>query len=115
MGIAIFSRKQVEELVQFCKKHNKPQFFLAKDQGLYLGQTVGSHKTNDFQNNVQYAKGCDPKLDDELWWDNSRDIAGGDDFGEHLPLEMLEEPLTDDSWKTFKVKITETELTFIVE
>lgn len=114
MGIAIFTRKQVEELVQFCKKHNKTQFFLAKDQGLYIGQTVGSQKNNDFENNIQYANGCDPKLDDDEWWDNSRDIAGGDDFGEHLPLGTIEKTLADNSWKNLKVKITETELTFIV-
>ncbi|MEZ9359041.1 DUF3085 domain-containing protein, partial [Vibrio cyclitrophicus] len=55
------------------------------------------------------------KLDDDEWWDNSRDIAGGDDFGEHLPLGTIEKTLADNSWKNLKVKITETELTFIVE
>lgn len=33
---------------------------------------------------VAHAQGCNPKTDAN-WYDNSRDLVGGDDFGEHLP------------------------------
>lgn len=68
-----------------------PAVILVHDQGVYLmsngepgdlldpadeGKAFAPHY-------VAYAKGCNPKLDEE-WWDNGRDLVGGDDFAETL-------------------------------
>lgn len=115
MGIARFTRKQVEVLVQFGSELNKEKFFLAKDQGLYLGITNGSHEKGDFSNCIQYAKGCDPKLNSDDWYETARSIAGGDDFGEHLDIDILVSVLRDKNWTQFNVRITANELQFLVK
>ncbi len=50
---------------------------LVHDQGVYImsmAQPVG-------QRTIVYAEGCNPDIDAD-WWERSRRLVGGDDFGE---------------------------------
>ena len=73
----------LHKLVTFCRKNNQKQYFIAKDQGAYLGASCGGDN-----NCIFYFRGCDPKKDTD-WYDNAHAKFGGDDFGEHLSLDGL--------------------------
>jgi hypothetical protein len=63
----------------------KPGVILVHDHGVYLMSNGEPHDlVKDETSYVVYAEGCDPKHDAE-WWETSRDLVGGDDFGETLP------------------------------
>lgn len=64
---------------------------LVHDQGVYLmsagepGDPLdGKGDGKYFRRYVAYAEGCDPTKDKDTWWETSRELVGGDDFGEHL-------------------------------
>ncbi|CCN40068.1 hypothetical protein VIBNIFTn2_120050 [Vibrio nigripulchritudo FTn2] len=113
MSKLIFTRTQVQEVSNFCNDNNLETFFVAKDDGIYIGASVGSNKDNSFKNCIQYAEGCDPKqneLEHGDWYENARDLAGGDDFGEYLDASVLHEVLKQDYWTKFVITITPTQM-----
>lgn len=84
-----------------------PALFFVHDQGVYLmsnGEPRDIVTTDETAETtyVAYAEHCNPKTDDE-WWDNSRDLVGGDDFAETLPINS--------SWLTKCGKYEEIEIT----
>ncbi|WP_224067894.1 hypothetical protein [Vibrio penaeicida] len=50
MSKLIFTRTQVQEVSNFCNDNNLETFFVAKDDGIYIGASVGSNKDNSFKN-----------------------------------------------------------------
>jgi hypothetical protein len=73
----------VKRLVQFCQTNSLTNYFIAKDQGAYLGASTGK------DNNILfYFAGCNPDKDADFY-DNAHDKFGGDDFGEQLKLQDL--------------------------
>ncbi|UTZ34951.1 DUF3085 domain-containing protein (plasmid) [Vibrio campbellii] len=117
MSKLIFTKTQVQELSAFCSDNNLANFFLAKDQGVYIGATVGSHKDNSFKNCIKYAEGCDPEQDESIhgdWWENSAHLCGGGDFGEHLEVSILLNVIKLESWSKFIVTLTPTQLSFSI-
>ncbi|GLQ71184.1 DUF3085 domain-containing protein [Vibrio penaeicida] len=117
MSKLIFTRTQVQELSNFCNDNNLETFFLAKDNGIYIAATVGSNKDNTFKNCVQFAEGCDPDQDEAVygdWYENARDLAGGDDIGEYLDVSILLDVLKQDNWKNFVITLTQTQLTISI-
>lgn len=62
-----------------------PGLFFVHDQGVYL---MSNGEPRDVEGNnsyVAYAEHCNPAVDAE-WWDNARELVGGDDFAEVLPV-----------------------------
>lgn len=94
------SRSQVQSLVAFCDAAGQTEFFIAKDQGAYVGSSTGAEP---HQQCLFYFKGCDPTKD-ENFYENARASFGGDDFGEHLPVSHLRAELADSA--VAKVRIT---------
>ena len=104
-----FNAAEVRRLVEHSKGKEHPAenygqpldmkeyLYLVHDQGVYLMSGAKEHlKLNDDQNFpsrsfVAYAEGCDPK--DEDWYEVSRQMVGGDDFGEPLPLSCFDNAL----------------------
>lgn len=80
--------KDVRELSEFLKRHNKTEWFLAKDQGAYVGATAGSNADGTFENLIYYFAGCNPDKDEDFY-ETSRWKFGGDDFGQMLPAEWI--------------------------
>lgn len=66
------------------------QLFLVKDSGAYLMSGASERQARDDGSGcmVTYAKGCNPKNDEDCW-ENSRALCGGDDFAEALPVAMF--------------------------
>jgi len=69
------------------KSTKKKSFTFVKDEGIYI---MNSYYNKNEKNKVIYAKGYNPKTNDNCW-DDCRYVLGGDDFAESLPIkdEML--------------------------
>lgn len=90
----------------------KPGLLFVKDDGIYLmssgipGDTDGVVK-----NCVLYADGFDPVTNEDCW-DDCRDAVGGDDFVEHIGLDVFKEAIV---LGADAVYITATDTHLIVE
>ena len=64
----------------------QPALFFVHDQGVYL---MTNAKRTDEETlkyeYIAYAKGCDPKKDEDFY-EEARCLVGGDDFGETIPV-----------------------------
>ncbi len=106
---ATLKKSDALALLAFCEKHNKDNFFFAKDQGVYFGQTHGSQSENNFENHIVYCDGFNPDTNDD-WWESASDSFGGDDFGEMLEIDILKKFASDERAKKLVLKITATTL-----
>lgn len=102
------TREQTQQLVDFCKKHDIKKWFLAKDEGAYVGACGGSRDNGTFENILFHFRGMDPKNEayQGAAWDNARDAFGGDDFGEHFDLAILTKLLADETFIKLVVKVS---------
>jgi len=85
-----------------------PALLFVHDQGVYL-MSNGEPRLlteGDASNHVIYAKGCDPSVGEfDDWYGMSRELVGGDDFVEILPIPDYW--LTDcDAFETFEIDAT---------
>lgn len=69
----------------------EPCLFLVHDQGIYLMSGAEERQLIDGSEKclVVYAQGCHPDKDADFW-EHSRDLVGGDDFAEAIPLSAFE-------------------------
>lgn len=89
-----------------------PRLFFVHDQGVYLmsnGEprdiiTVDGKETTY----VAYAENCNPNVD-ENWWDNSRDLVGGDDFAETITADR-DFLVKCGRYENLEIEITPTEI-----
>ena len=102
MGTLEFNGDAVRELFEHARNSKEfrgvygsapePALILVHDQGVYL-MSAGIPALPDPHrpkgHKVVYAQGCHPERDDE-WWEEARDLVGGDDFAEALPLRLFE-------------------------
>lgn len=80
--------KATRELSEFLERHNRDDWFLAKDHGAYIGATAGSDKDGTFERIIHYFAGCNPDKDEDFY-ETSCWKFGGDDFGQMLPAEWI--------------------------
>lgn len=73
-------------------KVQSPGLLFVHDHGVYImsngrpRDTVDNNDTTEGGNaHVVYAKYCNPNVDEDFW-ENARDLVGGDDFVEFLPF-----------------------------
>lgn len=92
------NRDQMQALVD----SGQDQFYIAKDSGAYIG-ACGVDPI--------YFRGCDPNKDED-WYETARGKFGGDDFGEHAPMQLLKDVLGDDSVLSLKVNVNSSTITF---
>jgi hypothetical protein len=113
MGVLVFKMEDLKPIIEFAEAqrvagkpfvqpyvsedNGAPNLTLVHDEGVYL---MSGTKERQFKNPeaeegkrrcvVAYANGCDPtKQEFDDWWDTSRDIVGGDDFAEAIPLAFF--------------------------
>lgn len=99
MAQITISRANVLSLLGLCTRAASTTFFLAKDSGAYIGQNFQGSRV------LFYFKGCDPTKDAD-YYDNSRRMFGGDDFGIMLPVQWLQK--VADSAQVAKMQINVT-------
>jgi DUF3085 family protein len=82
-----------------------PSLLLVHDHGVYL---MSNGQPRDLVSGTSsfcaYAHGCDPKQDAQ-WWDVSRALVGGDDFGETLPWAADIKALLDAGGKEIVIDV----------
>ena len=116
MSTFSITRKEANKLFQFCKENSLKEFFIAKDQGAYIGATAGSQSEGNFRNSIHYIDGCNPEKDEDFYA-NARDRFGGDDFGEHLPVMWLNAFLKHPSFqkkRKFSIRLTNTSIKLVL-
>ncbi|WP_227853116.1 DUF3085 domain-containing protein [Klebsiella pneumoniae] len=64
---------------------NQCALVLTNDNGVYLMPAVGERNATGRIKHLAYDDGCHPDKDD-AWYETSRQLAGGTDFGEELML-----------------------------
>jgi hypothetical protein len=96
------TREQVERLIALCEANHLEKYFVAKDQGAYVGASAGPAPE---QKVIYYFEGCDPEKD-ENWYENAREDFGGDDFGVHLPVSGLIAMLARKGTKGINIVVT---------
>jgi hypothetical protein len=102
VGQLIFDGEAARELydhARSCSHHRKaygrdpePALWLVHDQGVYLMSSGIPHLERPDKpeaSKVVYAQDCNPDVDED-WWDNARDLVGGDDFVEAIALDIVE-------------------------
>lgn len=108
MSTFSITRANAKKLLTFCKANKEDQFFICKDHGAYIGATTGSNEKKTFKNSIHYVKGCNPDTDEDSY-EEARYKFGGDDFGEHLPVQWLEVFFNDParaSKRMFSIKMS---------
>lgn len=86
MPTLTLNKEEANDLAKFLKENSCESYFIAKDQGAYVGACAGSKEDGTFKNILFYFKDCNPEKDED-WWENSDRKFGGDDFGEHFPAK----------------------------
>lgn len=102
-------RADVQTLLDFCEKHDKKNWFLAKDQGAYVG--AAATVDGEVENVLFYFKGCDPTKNDD-WYDEAHYKFGGDDFGEHFEVDILRQVLKDETMMSLIIAVGKTRISF---
>jgi len=98
------TRKDLEAMSALAKKHGSKKFFMAKDEGAYVGVTGGSQDEGTFENHLCYFKGMNPKTNEDAW-DNARYAFGGDDFGEHFDIDIIHKLVADPLTTKMVIKV----------
>jgi hypothetical protein len=98
MGVCIFKTSEVLRCVEHAlislkwdmgwanEEKPQPALFFVHDQGVYVMSNANPRDLLVGSKNsayVAYAAGTNPEHDED-WWDNARDLVGGDDFAETL-------------------------------
>lgn len=81
------------------------QLLLVHDQGVYImsaQQPLGKRT-------IVYADGCNPEKDAD-WWETSRRLVGGDDFGEEFATAGSIVTMLKAARQGIRIIVTETEI-----
>jgi len=83
----------------------EPGLFFVKDQGIYLMSNAKESLPgeNGKANKVVFAKGFDPKTNENVWED-AVDAVGGDDFVEMFPIDFFRKAI-DNGARTITVVV----------
>jgi hypothetical protein len=103
MGVCVFDAKTIGELARHAVGSSDwsmgyetdikpaPGLLFVHDSGVYcMSNGIPSWMVRGGEcNRVAYAEGCEPKPDIPFddWYYKSRDLVGGDDFAEVLPVD----------------------------
>jgi hypothetical protein len=132
MGVLKFNGKEVARCIDhashskecrlaYGEKKAVPALHLVHDQGVYImSNGLPADKKHVRKKSgrcfVSYANGCHPKKN-EFWWETSRDLAGGDDFVDSIPLSDFKatdiEDLRSDR-ADLNIELTETQLRIVL-
>jgi hypothetical protein len=93
----------------------EPSVLLVHDEGVYLMSNGEPRDIVEGESSfVAHAKGCNPKTDPD-WWDYSRALVGGDDFGECLPWAKELKAMLDAGTETIVLKMDEQSVVLMKE
>lgn len=122
-GVVEFRSREVRPLIEHAlaaKSHRQPDFeaseggpaslMLVGDDGIYLMSSglPGLQREDGTGNVVAYAIGFDPNRDGrDVVWDRKRDVFGGDDGVEFLPMVDTIKRWIAAGEETIAIRVTE--------
>lgn len=124
MGICVFKTEEIKRCAQhalqskqwgmgYSDEKPQPALFFVHDQGVYC--MSNGRPADIVEGNAAFcafADGCDPKKNEEDWWEESRHLVGGDDFAETILVN--EEFLKScELYSVMEVHLTETQMEVI--
>jgi hypothetical protein len=98
-------------IVAHFDQHPNAGLAFVHDQGIYLMPTRPSIPGQNRSNWVVYAKDCNPDTDED-WWENARNLVGGDDFGEDITTAIHVIRACVKEGKGFSIKVSPTSFAF---
>jgi hypothetical protein len=98
-------------IVTHFDQHPTAGLAFVHDQGIYLMPTRPSIPGQNRSNWVVYAKDCNPDTDED-WWENARNLVGGDDFGEDITTAIHVIRACVKEGKGFSIKVSPTSFAF---
>jgi hypothetical protein len=122
MGLCKFKTSEIKRCIQhalnstkwsmgWCEDAPSPAIFFVHDHGVYI-MSNGEPKDKDGEEtNVAYAKGCDPKKDED-YYEEARHLVGGDDFAETIPV-TADTLNRCDLYEEFHIKVLKTKMEMI--
>jgi hypothetical protein len=97
MGVCVFKTSDIKRCIKHALSSTKwdmgwselpsqPAILFVHDHGVYC-MSNGSPRDMESEQTcyVAYAKGCNPKVDEDFH-EEARHLVGGDDFGETIPV-----------------------------
>jgi len=119
MGTCIFKTSEIKRCVQHSLNStnwgmecDEPSILFVHDQGVYLmSNGTPADMEGEQSAYVAFAKGCNPKKDDD-WWEEARFLVGGDDFGETLPISQKTLQLCNE-YNEMHIKVSEEQLEIV--
>ncbi len=109
-GLLRFDAKQILDLTAALKPSDP--VVLVGDHGVYIMSVEGPKKDDGSAKIVVYAEGCNPETDED-YYDNKRDIFGGDDGVEDIGTALEIARLAKVAKKSLLVKLTATRITMV--
>jgi DUF3085 family protein len=126
MPVLIFNADDVRRVVEHSLRNRQsdttPSVLLVHDHGVYLmsngrprdivsvdAEDRINPSGNEGRSFVAYAQGCHPEHDAD-WYETSRQLVGGDDFGELLPWATELKAALDRGANTIALEVTETSI-----
>lgn len=92
--------KQAQNIIDYCEQRDLEYFFIAKDEGAYLGAANGK------DNILFFFRGCNPNKDPD-YYETARAKFGLGDFGETFDLAILRDALAKGAKRlVFRVSAT---------
>lgn len=97
MGVCKFKSEDLKRVVKHALQSNqwsmpwseetpKPAILFVHDHGIYImSNGIPGDKVDEKSAYCVYAKGCDPKTDEDFY-DEAQYLVGGDDFVEIFPV-----------------------------
>ena len=96
MGLCKFKTSEIKRCVEHALNSTNwdmgwseqapcPAIFFVHDHGVYIMSNGVPKDKDGEETNLAYAKGCNPKKDED-YYDEARHLVGGDDFGETIPV-----------------------------
>lgn len=103
------SKAAPEQMKYWGEEIKEPSLLLVGDRGVYL---MSNGTPRDIVEGISsfcaYADGIDPRVNKD-WYDAKRDLYGGDDGGDVLPISMFESVL-DAAKKFVWIELTATKI-----
>lgn len=96
-----------EDIPDEFKTTTTPFYFFVKDSGIYLMTGADMEKLPTDKSHVAYAVGYDPDKNGNVW-ERCRAAVGGDDFGEEIDAQYIDEII--ESGKDLVLTVTPTQI-----
>ena len=105
MATCKFKTEDVVKCITHALNNGASELYFVHDKGIYL-MTKAKRTDEEIKNGdyIAYAEGCNPHKDED-YYQTSRDLVGGDDFAENIPVTAEDLTLCQ-TYREYRIKIS---------